>query len=195
MLFNTYILCAWLLFFFYWGASIIYDAISGNLKRVVKRQPFLSERANAVLLGLAWLLVITTFGQRYPALALRFLPSNFAVIAAGLAISLVGILFAIWARVHLGGNWSGTPVIKRGQTLVRTGPYAMVRNPIYTGITVGIIGSAIAEGTVGGLLAIACVVAFSYFRIRAEEKLLEGKFGRDYRQYKKEVKAFVPWVW
>jgi protein-S-isoprenylcysteine O-methyltransferase Ste14 len=69
-----------------------------------------------------------------------------------------------------------------------------VRHPIYTGITIGIVGSAIAENTVTGLIAIFFVLLFSYFRIKDEEKLMKEKFGSDYADYAKKVKAFVPWI-
>ncbi len=191
---NAPILYLWAIFYTYWIAAAAYDLASGRSKKVVKRQSFAPERANALLLLAAWLLTVTTFGQKYYPLGARFAPNIPAVIGAGLAVGLAGILFAIWARMHLGGNWSGSVVMKKGQTLVRTGPYAIVRNPIYTGIAIGIMGSAIAEGTVTGLLAVACIVVFSYFRITAEEKLLKERFGKDFEEYKRDVKVFVPLV-
>jgi protein-S-isoprenylcysteine O-methyltransferase Ste14 len=109
-------------------------------------------------------------------------------------VGLCSILFAIWARLTLGGNWSADAVLKKGQTLVKNGPYGIVRHPVYTGITIGIVGSAIAEDTVTGLIAIFFVLLFSYFRIKDEEKLMKERFGRDYEDYARKVKAFVPCI-
>jgi protein-S-isoprenylcysteine O-methyltransferase Ste14 len=64
------------------------------------------------------------------------------------------MLFSVWARVHIGRNWSGVVTIKEGHELVDTGPYALVRHPIYTGLLVAFIGSAFARGNWSGVLAV-----------------------------------------
>ena len=63
---------------------------------------------------------------------------------------VVGLLFAVWAREHLGSNWSRSVTIKQGHELITTGPYAVVRHPIYTGILAGFLGTAIALSQVRG---------------------------------------------
>src|SRR5262249_56577164 len=85
----------------------------------------------------------------------RFLPATTAVAMSGIAMTAIGLAFAIWARLHLGGNWSGTITLKQDHTLVRTGPYRLVRHPIYSGLLLALLGGAIAIGEGRGPPAVA----------------------------------------
>lgn len=192
---NTSILFIWIIFVLFWYGAILYEIVTKKFRFSAKGAPVISRFAPNILLYIALLLLLTNYGQQYYPFGIYFVPDTVIVADIGLAIGLIGILFAIWARAYLGGNWGGTPVIKKGQTLTKTGPYAIVRNPIYLGITIGVVGSAIIGGTVIGLVAIACIVIFSYFRIRVEEDLLRENFGKEYEEYSRQVKAFIPWVW
>ena len=103
--------------------------------------------------------------------------------------------FAIWARVHLGTNWSSQPAIRVEHKLVRTGPYKIVRNPIYTGILFGFVGTALVINQMWAVLAILIILTTFLVKIRMEEKVLREEFGDDFIQYKREVKAFIPFIW
>ena len=70
---------------------------------------------------------------------------------------VAGLLFAVWAREHLGSNWSRSVTIKQGHELITTGPYAVVRHPIYTGILAGHLGTAIALSQVGGFIGFVLI--------------------------------------
>jgi protein-S-isoprenylcysteine O-methyltransferase Ste14 len=190
---NILNLIPWLIFWAYWMLSLVYEVASRKYKRTVRRQSFLVGRFQSLLFALSIFLVLVNF-KSYP-LGIRFLPIVTAVEYLGLGIALAGIGFAIWAREHLGANWSGNVVLKKGHTLVTTGPYSIVRHPIYAGITLGIVGCVISAGTVVGLVAIPLVVAFSLIRINAEEKLMREAFGKDYDKYSKRVKAYIPNIW
>ena len=76
----------------------------------------------------------------------RFIPDTHALALIGLSLTVAGCVFAIWARLKLGSNWSGRATVKMGHELVTSGPYALARHPIYTGIIVGVVGSALAYG-------------------------------------------------
>lgn len=106
-----------------------------------------------------------------------------------------GIAFAIWARVHLGRYWSGIVTLKEGHRLIRTGPYAFVRNPIYTGILLAVIGSAVVVGRAGVLIMVVVLLVAFLLKIRAEEALLREAFGAEYEEYAREVKRLVPGLW
>ena len=103
-----------------------------------------------------------------------------------------GLSFAVWARVHLGKYWSSMPAIKMDHKLIRTGPYNLVRHPIYTGILFGIAGTAIIIGEPLGLIAFILILVVYLWKIRMEEKYLQEEFGEDYVRYKKEVPALIP---
>lgn len=190
---NIVTLIPWLIFWAYWMLSMVYEVASRKYKRTARRQSFLVGRFQSLLFVLSIVLVLVNF-KIYP-FDVRFLPIMTAVEYLGLGIALAGIGFAIWAREHLGGNWSGNVVLKKGHTLVTTGPYSIVRHPIYAGITLGIVGCAISAGTVAGLIAIPLVIAFSLIRIFAEEKLMREAFGKNYDNYSRRVKAYIPKVW
>ncbi|MES1167069.1 MAG: isoprenylcysteine carboxylmethyltransferase family protein, partial [Pseudomonadota bacterium] len=107
----------------------------------------------------------------------------------GAGITAAGLAFAAWARVHLGENWSANITLKEGHRLIRSGPYAVARHPIYTGLLLGMLGTTIALDQVRGLLALAILSASLWRKLRMEEKWMREEFGEEYRQYQREVGA------
>jgi protein-S-isoprenylcysteine O-methyltransferase Ste14 len=112
----------------------------------------------------------------------------------GAAITTAGLLFAVWARVHLGRNWSRSVTIKQDHQLIVTGPYAIARHPIYTGILAGFLGMAIAVTEVRGLIAFALVFVILWFKLRMEEQWMRMQFGDSYAAYSKRVAALIPFL-
>jgi protein-S-isoprenylcysteine O-methyltransferase Ste14 len=144
-----------------------------------------------LLVVVLWIL----FTNVFPGLLfIRIVPDNILIGLAGIALTLAGLGFAIWARLHLGTNWSGQPVIRVDHSLVRTGPYSIVRHPIYTGLLVAFAGTALVIGAFWALLALFILLIVLWMKIRLEEKVLAEEFGESYIQYKKEVKALVPFI-
>jgi len=125
---------------------------------------------------------------------LNFAPVNPVVSGIGVIMCAAGMSFLVWARQHLGRNWSQTVSIKKGHELVTSGPYRFVRHPIYTGGLVACIGSAI---TCGGAWIFLLVILGAIFlsRVGAEDKLMEQQFPNEYPDYKKRTKALIPFVW
>jgi protein-S-isoprenylcysteine O-methyltransferase Ste14 len=112
----------------------------------------------------------------------------------GVGLTVAGLAFAIWARFFLGRNWSGDVTLKEGHSLIDTGPYALARHPIYTGLLTAFLGAALLRGTIGAFLGVALYgVAFAS-KISTEERLLASEFGPTYEAYRKRVKALVPFV-
>jgi protein-S-isoprenylcysteine O-methyltransferase Ste14 len=122
------------------------------------------------------------------------LPGGAAVDAAGDVVTGLGLAFAIWARLHLGRQWSGRVEVKQGHFVVRTGPYAWVRHPIYAGILVAIAGSAIVARELTSALAVVIMAAAYWRKVRMEETVLLHSFGPEYQAYRREVKALVPFI-
>ncbi len=112
----------------------------------------------------------------------------------GLLLTLLGVVFAIWARVTLGANWSGTVTLKQDHTLVRRGPYAIVRHPIYTGFLLGALGVGIIIGEVRGLVGTAIVFVGFWLKYKMEESFMLENFGEQYAVYQREVKALIPFI-
>jgi protein-S-isoprenylcysteine O-methyltransferase Ste14 len=122
---------------------------------------------------------------------IRFYPG---VVWIGAPLVLVGLLFATWARFHLGANWSSTVTLKEDHELIRTGPYRFVRHPIYTGILLAVAGSACAIGQWRGVLAFALTLGGLLYKSQVEERLMLATFGDTYRRYRSEVKRLIPFV-
>ena len=93
----------------------------------------------------------------------------------------------------LAGNWSGTVTLKQDHSLTRTGPYRLVRHPIYTGILTALLGSAIAEAERRGFAGLALIILAFLRKIAIEERFLIAQFGEAYARYRAEVSALIPW--
>ena len=115
-----------------------------------------------------------------------------AWIAAVLCIA--GLAFCVWARFTLGRNWSGVVTLKEGHELITSGPYALVRHPIYTGLLTMFVATVIVEGHVAGLIAVPLVFVSLWIKLRYEEKLMSEKFPNEYAAYQQRVKRLIPFV-
>jgi protein-S-isoprenylcysteine O-methyltransferase Ste14 len=113
---------------------------------------------------------------------------------AAAVLSVIGVGFAIWARVHLGRNWSPRPAVKEHHELITTGPYAYVRHPIYTGLILMALGMALT-GSIWGI-GVFIIASFTLIlRIGKEEKIMLELFPNEYSEYQKRTKRLVPFVW
>ena len=144
------------------------------------------------LMLLAYLLAWPTL--RLGQLDMRFLPEGPALEIIGVVLAVAGVGFAISARHELGANWSSAVTIKTGHRLIRSGPYAIVRNPIYAGDIVIILGMALALGELRGLLGLALMVAAVWHKGRTEERFLLAEFGAEYADYQRDVGFLVPFA-
>jgi protein-S-isoprenylcysteine O-methyltransferase Ste14 len=116
------------------------------------------------------------------------------VLLAGAAVTIAGLLFAVWARVYLGRNWSRSVTIKEDHELITTGPYALARHPIYTGILTGLLGTAIALSQVRGFIAFALFFFAFWIKLRMEEQWMRSQFGETYVTYAHQTAALVPFL-
>jgi len=170
---------------------------SRNAKRTARREPIGSRLLHIVPLVLAvWLL----WSDRVPIALLndRLFPWPRATWEFWVAafVTASGLLFTVWARAHIGRNWSGVVTIKEGHELIDTGPYALVRHPIYTGLLVAIFGSAVARSEWRGALAVLIASAALWRKFRLEERWMTERFGEQYVAYRRRVPALVPfWKW
>ena len=124
----------------------------------------------------------------------QIVPGGIVTGLVGIVITLAGLGFAVWARIHLGTNWSGQPVIRIDHKLVQSGPYRIVRNPIYTGILIAGIGSTIVIGKFWALVVTVILLVVFIAKIRSEEVFLLEEFGESFIEYKRRVKALIPFI-
>ena len=175
----------WLIFAVYWIAS------AGNTKATKRAESAASRLSHFGLLWGGYVLVLS----RGLAPEWRFLPAGTALEVTGVALAAAGVAFAIWARHELGANWSATVTIKHEHELVRRGPYAFVRNPIYTGIVAAALGTALTGGELLELVGVALVVCAVLIKIGREERLLTAEFGSTFTDYRRRVKRLIPFIW
>jgi len=171
----------WVLFSAYW------EAAARNASAAQTSETRGSRSLHVLMTNVALLLIIA------PLRALgRFLPVSVIIMSAGLAVEAAGLFLAIWARRHLGRNWSGEITIKVQHELVRSGPYRWLRHPIYTGILAMYVGTALVTGEWLAVVGLA-IMGFAYWRkIHLEEANLNVAFGGDYEAYRRETWALVP---
>jgi protein-S-isoprenylcysteine O-methyltransferase Ste14 len=127
-----------------------------------------------------------------PGLQRAFLLVSLPRILAGLALQAGCFALAVWARKHLGGNWSGRIEIKLEHELIRTGPYRFLRHPIYTAVLGMCIGTALVDGHLHALLGVAIVVVAYCRKIPLEETKLREAFGAQYETYRKSTLGLLP---
>ena len=111
-----------------------------------------------------------------------------------LALVAAGFVFAWWARLHLGTLWSGTITRKQGHRIVDTGPYALVRHPICTGLLLSGFATAIARGRWEALIGAFLFALGCWIKARQEERFLSEELGPEYATYRKRVPMLVPFV-
>ncbi|MDR3642865.1 MAG: isoprenylcysteine carboxylmethyltransferase family protein [Candidatus Doudnabacteria bacterium] len=113
----------------------------------------------------------------------------------GLAIDLVAIAFAIWARITLGSNWSNAIALKENHELVQKGPYGIVHHPIYTGLLFAAFGTAMTIGRLTDYIGIICILVAVLIRIHDEDVLMAEQFPESHSAYRQQTKKLVPFIW
>src|SRR6476661_4125517 len=113
--------------------------------------------------------------------------------AIGAVVLVSGLALAVWARIHLGRTW-GMPMTQRAEPeLVTSGPYRFVRHPIYSGILLALLGTALATNLYW-LIVLAFLGAYFIYSATVEERLMTTSFPGEYASYKAHTKMLIPFV-
>lgn len=186
--FHNTLVIIWTVFWVAW----ILPAVFG--KRTIRRQSSGSRMLQIVLLLVAYVLIVN--GRLgWDLLNRRVVPAGTIPLWGGYGLLMAGMLFAGWARIFLGGNWSSSVTLKQDHTLVRSGPYRIVRHPIYTGLLVALLGTAIVLGELRCFIGV--ILAGIAWKMKSinEEALMVEEFGDQYIRYRLQVKGLVPYLW
>ncbi len=175
-----------------WLAWLAYWLAAARNVKPARRRESPASRLLTIVLTIPAAVLLAVRGPWLPWLSARFLPDTMIVYLLGLLMVVAGLAFAIWARVHLGRNWSGTVTVKENHELIRSGPYAIVRHPIYTGLLLAVLGTAIVFGEWRGLLAFCFLTIALVLKLRREERFMEESFPDTYPSYCAEVPALIP---
>lgn len=173
---------------------IIWIVSSAYAKPAARAQSGNSRLIHLILTIMAFVLLFDTRINLGP-LNEPVIPASPTLDYLGFGLTMAGILFTIWARFCLGANWSASVTVKESHTLIRKGPYSVVRHPIYSGILLGALGTALAFGRMRCFVGV--VLLTIGFRVKSllEERFMQEQFGMQYTSYKHDVKALVPFIW
>lgn len=183
--FRLLIQVPWIVFLIYWIARAF------NTRATRAKEPFAS-RYGVLAVEIAGYLLIFGVRTRIAFLEARVFSHSFARAVVGVILTWAGIALTIWARRHLAENWSARVTIKEGHQLIRSGPYAHFRHPIYSGLILATIGSALAIAKWRCVFGLCLVVAGYWFKARKEEAMLEQQFGEPFREHKKHTGFLIP---
>lgn len=172
----------WIVLTIYWTAAAQKAAPA---KRAESRE---SRRLHTSLLYAALLLLFVPV----PGLRGRFVPLRPIVVAAGFIVQIGSFMLAMWARRYLGRNWSGAISANVDHELIRSGPYRVLRHPIYSGLIGMFVGTALVSGELHALIAVVIITAAYWRKIRMEEKHLGALFGAEYAEYRRHSWALIP---
>jgi protein-S-isoprenylcysteine O-methyltransferase Ste14 len=175
----------WLVFLIYWIAA------GTRVNRMERREPPAGLLLRIIVMIGAWYLLYDNEPWFGP-LNERFLPWSLTIFYVGAVLTWAGVAFAIWARYHIGRYWSSTVALREGHQLIRSGPYAHIRHPIYTGMLLAVAGSAIAEGRYRALLAFFLILLAFIWKSKKEERLLAGQFGPAFEEHRRHTGFFLP---
>jgi protein-S-isoprenylcysteine O-methyltransferase Ste14 len=182
------ILALWIV----WLASWVVAAFWSN--RTEKRGSIGAEIAYRILFWASTTLLLAPFSDlRYA--QVRFWRLNAALKWMLVALTAAGFLFAWWARIHLGRLWSDWLTKKAGHRVVDTGPYRLVRHPIYLSLIFAAFATAVEKGTSYALVGAAMLTFGFYTRARREERFLRVELGEDaYDAYARKTAMLVPFI-
>jgi len=181
-------LIPWYVFAAYWGIMWL------RVKRTKAREKSVDRLVTLAVVVLAYNLLFAKWPWIGP-LRGRFVPEEAWIAWAGIALTWVGTAIAIWARYCIGEYWSARVTLKEGHQLIRSGPYAFVRHPIYTGMLLGCVGAALVVGEWRGVLAVLLLLAAHSRKALREESLLSTEFGEEYAAYRRSTGFLFPRLW
>ncbi|HKT88024.1 MAG TPA: isoprenylcysteine carboxylmethyltransferase family protein [Candidatus Sulfotelmatobacter sp.] len=181
-------LIPWYVFSGYWLMSWL------RVKRTKAREKSADRLITVAVVVTAYELLFAQWLRIGP-LRLRVIPDEAWIAWVGIGVTWIGVAVAIWARYCIGAYWSARVTLKEGHQLIRSGPYAFVRHPIYTGMLVGCIGAALVVGEWRGIVAVLLLLAAHSRKAMREENLLTTEFGERYTEYRRGTGFLFPRLW
>ncbi len=184
----------WIIFVVYWVASAL------KTRRTITRESFASRYGVLLLEVIGFVLLfkaidfVLPFARTAGAgnLGSRIFPRTYAVSFAGVALTWIGIALALWARWHLGQYWSARITLKEDHQLIRTGPYAYFRHPIYSGLDLAVIGSALAIDRWRCVAGVVFIILGYWIKAKKEESVLSERFGETFQEHRQHTGFLLP---
>ena len=180
------------------GPWIVFGVVwvVGALKtRRTVRQESLASRCGFIFVEVLGFVLLFSNLLGFGVLAHLVVPRTYTVAIVGVAFTWLGIALALWARWHLGQYWSGRVTLKEGHKLIRTGPYARLRHPIYSGIDLAALGGALTIDLWRCVAGLSLVVLGYWMRARQEEAMLAARFGEAFQEHCRHTGFLIPKLW
>ncbi|HEV2490874.1 MAG TPA: isoprenylcysteine carboxylmethyltransferase family protein [Candidatus Acidoferrales bacterium] len=175
-----------------WGATFIYFIASALLtNRIKRREPWSGRILDRVLLMGSYILLFS--GLSVPGIANQhFMQPRALFQIAGAVMTYLGLPLTIWSRACLGRYWSGVVALKQDHRLIQSGPYRVVRHPLYSGLVLAAFGMAVCVTTWSSLLGAAGLLTCFERRAQKEDGLLAGEFGAEFEIYLQRTGRLIP---
>ncbi|HEV3276924.1 MAG TPA: isoprenylcysteine carboxylmethyltransferase family protein [Terriglobia bacterium] len=178
----------WILFVAYWAVGAL------KTRRTIRRESFASRYGILFLEILGFVLVFSGLAG-VGVLGDEVVHQTYVLAVAGVALTWIGIAIALWARWHLGQYWSARVTVKEDHKLIRTGPYAYFRHPIYSGLDLAAIGGALAIDRWRCVAGVAVIVLGYWIKARKEESMLTAQFGETFKEHCRHTGFLIPKFW
>lgn len=178
-----------------WIILVVYILANITTGKDVKTRE--TGSARAVVISIQVIAFVLLFGSTIGILppGRRFVHDTLSLKIVGSLLTAGGIAVVLRSRQHLGRFWSARITLKVGHQLIRSGPYAHVRHPLYSGMLLAVIGTALATGEWRGVVSFLILLAMWIHKMRKEEALLSNEFGDVYKDYRKRTGPLFPRVW
>ena len=169
----------------YWAVGAL------KTRRTVSRESFASRYGVLALEILGFVLLFSS-SPEVAILNDHVVPRTYALSITGVVCTWIGIALALWARWHLGQYWSARVTLKEGHELIRTGPYAHFRHPIYSGLILAAIGSALLIDRWRCVAGVGLIILGYCLKARKEELMLAAQFGDVFLQHRRHTGFLLP---
>lgn len=185
------ILASWLAFAVYWVIT------ASNVKKDAEPKIWWHGR----FFSLARLTLVIMLAFLYPSIVKRIIDTSFLsprdtiTRVIGVVLTISGVLLSIWARSHLGKNWSSHPAVKENHELITSGPYRLLRHPIYAGMLAALLGSLLCSSNPFWFYFLIVMGVTIVYRVPVEEEIMMRTFPETYPAYKKSTSALIPFIW
>ncbi len=185
MIWRVLIICPWIVFVAYWSLGAL------KTRRTVSTESSAS-RYGVLLLEIIGFAMLFTGVANFGVLGSPMFERTYALAIAAVAFTWTGIAIALWARWHLGQYWSARITLKEDHQLIRTGPYAHFRHPIYSGLDLAVIGSAMAIDEWRCVAGVCLIVLGYWIKARKEESMLAAQFGEAFTEHCRHTGFLTP---
>lgn len=175
----------WIIFAAYWLISAL------KTNRTVRREPLVARYSVMFLEAVGFTLLFRE-EARIGVLGHHVVPRTYVLWVAGVVLTWIGIAIALWARWHLGQYWSGRVTLKEDHKLIRTGPYAHLRHPIYTGLDLAAIGGALAINRWQCVVGVGVIIMGFVIKAKREESMLSAQFGEAFQEHRRHTGFLIP---